>query len=605
MKIVGFSFGYHDSSVAFIENNKVLAVIPEERITRQKHDPNLPINAFYDGMSYLGWKTSDIDKIVLHEDSYNKFSRVLTSSISGFPNTRLEFVESMKSWLSEKLWAPFNVAKEVSFPVEKIEYLGHHFSHSVQGFMGSGFEEATILVIDAVGDWACSGIYQGKWEDSKPNVTCLEEISFPNSLGLAYSAITGFLGFSPNDNECSVMALASFGKPTYYNEMCDIIKIEKVGRYSIDTDYFHFVKFYSGAVTKKFQKIFGNERKFNHKLNVSSFEVTDYEKLDADTKRYLDIACSLQKRIEEAIIALSKYAKEKFPSKNLCLTGGVSLNCVANKKLLDENIFENIYIPIEPGDCGTSFGCALYVNAQEQASDPKESINSAYLGLSYDHEKTLEISQYLKSPQFNKYIMSEATEQKYKLETQVIEDKQELAKMLSENVYEGKIIGIYQGRSELGPRALGNRSIICRADDQEIALKLSHKIKRRAAYRPYALSMTKEDAEVLLNTNKDLLNFKWMQYSCDVNPSFYEEVKYGCHTDQSTRPQVVTEQDNPLFSLILKHSSSKGLKALINTSFNPSGYPIVEHPSHAFAMFLRTDMDILLINDTIIKKVDL
>lgn len=599
MKVIGFSFGYHDSSVAFIEDGKIRAVVPEERVTRQKHDPNLPINAFQDGMKYLNWNIHDVDKIVLHEDSYNKFSRVLTSSLSGFPSTRLEFVESMKSWLSEKLWAPFNVSNEINFPLDKIEYLGHHFSHSVQGFMGSGFEESAILVIDAVGDWACSGVYQGRWENGHPKVECLEEIAFPNSLGLVYSAITGFLGFSPNDNECSVMALSAFGEPSYYKEMCEIIKIKDDGLYEIDTTYFHFINFYSGAVTKKFENIFGKARPFNQKINLSSFEKLEPS---SDIKRFIDLACSLQLRIEEAIIALAKYTKEKTGSKNLCLTGGVSLNCVANKKLIEANLFENIHIPIEPGDCGTSFGCALYASGQEMELKPLELKYQAYLGLQYNIDKTIEVTEFLKSPQFNDYIMKTAKKHKYKLSVEKVSSKDSLSKIMTENLLSDQIIGLYQGHSELGPRALGNRSIICRADKKEVAHKLSHSIKKRASYRPYALSMTEEAGTKILKTEASIQNYKWMQYSCDLKDEFYEALKYGCHIDKSTRPQVVNKDQNELYFLLLDEMRRNGHEAIINTSFNPSGYPMVEHPSHALAMFLRTDMDILILEDTIIRK---
>ncbi|MCP4913196.1 MAG: hypothetical protein GY909_08750 [Oligoflexia bacterium] len=599
MKVIGFSFGYHDSSVAFIEDGKIKAVVPEERVTRQKHDPNLPINAFRDGMKYLNWTIHDVDKIVLHEDSYNKFSRVLTSSLSGFPSTRLEFVESMKSWLSEKLWAPFNVSNEINFPLEKIEYLGHHFSHSVQGFMGSGFEESAILVIDAVGDWACSGVYRGRWENGHPHVECLEEIAFPNSLGLVYSAITGFLGFSPNDNECSVMALSAFGEPNYYKEISKIIKIKEDGLYEIDTSYFHFINFYSGAVTKKFENIFGKARPFNQKINLSSFEDI---KPDSEIKRYIDLACSLQLRIEEAIISLAKYTKEKTGLDNLCLTGGVSLNCVANKKLLEEGLFKNIHIPIEPGDCGTSFGCALYALGQDMELKPEELKYEAYLGLKYDTEKTIEVTEFLKSPQFNDYIMKTAKQHKYELSVEKIENLDELASTIAENLLNDQVIGLYQGNSELGPRALGNRSIIARADKKDVAHKLSFSIKKRASYRPYALSMTEEAGEKILKTNSSIKNYKWMQYSCDLKEEFYEALKYGCHIDKSTRPQVVNQHQNKLYYQILDNMRKEGHEAIINTSFNPSGYPMVEHPSHALAMFVRTDMDILILEDTIIRK---
>ena len=243
MNILGVSFGDHDSTSCLVQNGDVACAISEDRLTRQKHDSNFPSYSIDYCLKSSNLKLKDIDFVVYHEDPYNKFSRVLSSSLSGFPFTHKEFAESTKSWMSKKLWVLDELNKKLDIPSEKIIYLGHHFSHALQAFVGSGYDESAILIVDAVGDWSSSSLFKGKWVDGKPVIEQIIEIAFPHSLGLVYSAVTAFLGFNPNDSECSTMALASFGKPKYVKEFREIIKSNPESIYEIDQSYFNFFKF--------------------------------------------------------------------------------------------------------------------------------------------------------------------------------------------------------------------------------------------------------------------------------------------------------------------------------------------------------------------------
>lgn len=604
MKVLGVSYGYHDASACLVVDGKVAAASAEERFTRQKHDANFPAYAIRFCLEQAGLTAADVDQVVFHEDPHAKFSRVLTSALASFPGSRKEFVNAMKAWLGKKLWSLNQISARLDIEPERISYLSHHYSHGVQAFMGSGFEDAGILVVDAVGDWACSAMYRGRWVDGRPQVDRVAEIQFPHSLGLVYSAFTAYLGFSPNDSEASTMALAAFGTPRFADKLREIIRPSADGGYTVDQSYFHFSKFYRGAVTEKFLRDFGPARALTHKLPFTSLSDEPMD-IDEDSQRFADVAASIQLVLQERILALANHLYTQVDSKNLCYSGGVSLNCVANYGILKNSPFENMYIPPDPGDGGTSVGTALVYAAMNSDCVPEAMRYTPYIGAGYREKDTLEMIEHV-DPDHSLPYLKRGHEQAPGIQwkTRTFEDPAELAEAVAQRLVDRQIIGWYQGRAELGPRALGNRSILIRPDDLPLANRMSVKVKDRALFRPYAFSVTESDALKVLDIEPEHVRFqRWMQYAVPVHEEFQPRVRSAIHFDGTTRPQVCFPDDNPRYHLLLEAVGRKtGLEVIVNTSFNPSGYPIVSTPVEALSMFARTDMDALVLNDSLVWK---
>lgn len=604
MRVLGVSYGYHDASACMVVDGRVVAAAAEERFTRQKHDSNFPTYAVEYCLKEAGISAADLDQAVFHEDPHAKFSRVLCSAMAAYPDSRREFVESMKAWLGRKLWAVNTISARLDLPPDKITYLGHHFSHAVQAFMGSGFESSAILVVDAVGDWSCSALYRGRWEEGKPKVERLLEVGFPNSLGLVYSAVTAYLGFSPNDSECSTMALAAFGKPRFADQMRQIVAAVEDGLYEVDQSYFNFTRFFRGPVTERFLETFGPARSFKDELPFDCFGEPK-SKISDEAQRLADVAASTQLVLEERVLGLCKKLHALAPSENLCFAGGVSLNCVSNYRVLTESPFKNLYIPPDPGDGGTSVGTALYYATSQAGGTPAEHAYTPYLGVRFDEADDVKLVDFVKPEHFAPYLKhGVALPPGSKWRWKTYDDAAELCAAVAERLMAGQIVGWVQGRSELGPRALGNRSILIRPDDTTLATRLSKNVKERAALRPYAFSVTDKDALATLDIDPSRLrNNRWMQYAVPVAPSAQTKLRAAIHIDGTTRPQVCYPEDNPTYHQLLGAFGARfGLEALLNTSFNPAGYPIVQTPVEAMAMFARTEMDALVLNRTVIWK---
>ncbi len=605
MKVLGVSYGYHDASASLVLDGKLVAAAAEERFTRQKHDANFPAYAIEHCLGTAGLTARDLDRIVFHEDPHAKFSRVLTAALAPYPSSRREFVNSTKAWLGRKLWSLGTLAARLDVAPDKVRYLSHHFSHAVQAFMGSGREEAAILIVDAVGDWACSALFSGRWENGRPKVERILEVSYPNSLGLVYSAITAYLGFSPNDSECSTMALAAFGRPVFAEKLRAIVKPADDTSYQVDQSYFHFADFYRGPVSDRFLAEFGPARDFRQPLPFDC--LSDGQKdVSPDFQRFADVAASIQLVLEERVIELAKVLHGKFPSKHLCYAGGVSLNCVANQRLLAEGPFETIYVPPDPGDGGTSVGAALYVSAMENGGgDPVSMRYGPYVGPSFDVQDDVAMIPHVNTAHIHRYLkrgLAKASVAQWKQET--FPGPEALAAAVAERIERGQIVGWYQSAAELGPRALGNRSIVVRPDDRALAVRLSRHVKDRAPFRPYALSIREEDtSRVFEFESAASSHYRWMQFAASVREDMRPRVAAALHVDGTTRPQFCSSAENPRWhALLTAYGARSGLGALLNTSFNAAGYPLVSTPSEALAMFARTDMDALVMDLTLVWK---
>ncbi|MGZ3690331.1 MAG: carbamoyltransferase C-terminal domain-containing protein, partial [Pseudobdellovibrio sp.] len=397
-----------------------------------------------------------------------------------------------------------------------------------------------------------------------------------------------------NDSECSTMALAAFGKPTYYDEVRKIVKPHTDGTYELDLSYFNFVNPHELPLTAKFIKIFGPARSHKEKINFDCFMDAKLQKVSVEEQRYADIACSIQQVVEEELIKLAQKSQVLTGSENLCFSGGVAMNCVANSKLAASAVFKNIFVPIDPGDGGGAIGSALYTSFLKEPEKQKiPEVASPYLGTALHTEAAIK-------------TLSGFKKDKFKITA--FEDDNSLAQYCADLLFDKKIMGWAQGRAENGPRALGHRSILIRPDDIDLAKKLSQSVKKRAYFRPYACSLATEAAEVLfentlIDSQNKLRQLKWMQTAAAVKPEAQSKIRSTIHIDGTTRPQICSiEDDRSYYQLLTAFGERSGLAALLNTSFNLSGFPLVNSSHEALLMFMSTAMDVLVLDRHVIEK---
>lgn len=618
MRTLGLSFDFHDSSAAIVENGQLLFSAAEERFTRQKHDSHFPYFSIQSALESTQLTLEDIDSVIFYEIPEYKFSRLLNSSLKTWPTGAKEFSTMMATWLGSKLWTKARISQKLRVHPQKLLSIPHHQSHAYQAFLGSGFEEAAILVMDAVGEWDSGSTYKAHWENGRPILTQISEMKYPHSLGLFYSAMTDFLGFKPMNDECTTMALAAFGTPTYYEALRELLLLTEEGTFHLPTSHFNFNRFYQKPYTSKFIELFeGPPRTEQNKLNISSFGTMP---LSFDEQRWVNIAASVQKITEEILLRQAQNLLKKTQLKNLCFAGGVALNCVANTRLLLESGCEALFVPPEPGDGGAAIGAAFAGYYLKQglgnAMIAKYSATLGPKGVTTDLNNLLPL---LKPQSYQKYRQLQTPyHENLKWEWQEFSSINNLCAEVAQLIHDGKMVGWYQGSMELGPRALGQRSILIRPDDLELARRLSSEVKVRAPFRPYALSMTEDTAKLLLiSPIEDLVSpkppvelhslfkqsvFHWMQLAFPVHKNFHENVRAGIHIDGTTRPQIVMDSSSPYYKLLTEFGKLSGYECLLNTSFNEKDYPIVGTDTEALSMFARTSMDVLVINNFIIKK---
>ena len=594
MIIVGISAFYHDSAAAIIKNGEIIAAAQEERFTRKKHDASFPSNALSFCLKQAGLSSLDeVSYITFYEKPFLKFERLIETYLAFAPKGLKSFSKAMPIWITEKLFQKNLLKKELlkfcnkSNVNEKILFTEHHQSHAASAFFPSPFEKSLILTMDGTGEWATTSVAIG---DSN-KLIIQKEIHFPNSLGLLYSSFTYFTGFKVNSGEYKVMGLAPYGEPKYTNIMFDnLIDLKDDGTFKLNMDYFDYCTDLK-MTNNKFAKLFDSHpRKPETPI----------------TQKEMDLAASIQKVTEEVILKMCRSLAKETRQKNLCLAGGVALNCVANGKIVEENIFKNIWIQPAAGDAGGALGAALatwyqYLGNKRRVVKSKDSMKGGYLGPCYTRETT---KNYLKK--------IGSVFQIYDSDT-LIEDT---VKAL-EN---GKIVGWFNGRMEFGPRALGARSIIADARSPEMQKKLNLKIKFRESFRPFAPSVLEEYAnewfELKSISPYMLLVHNVIKKRCK-KMSKYNQQLFGIrklniarsdipavtHVDYSARIQTVSAKTNPKYHKLIKLFYEKtGCPVLANTSFNIRGEPIVCSPQDAFRCFMGTDLDILVIDNFFLKK---
>ena len=560
MKILGISCFYHDAAACLLDEGRVVAAAQEERFTRKKHDWSFPTRAIQFCLEQGKIGISQLDAVGFYDKPFTKFDRILQTYIQTWPAGLISFLEALPLWLKKKIWMSHLIEKELNYkgPI----YFGeHHLSHAASTFYASGFDEAAILTVDGVGEWATTSIAQGKGLD----LEILQEIHFPHSLGLLYSTFTYYLGFRVNSGEYKVMGLAPYGKPRFYELILkELIDLKPDGSFKINQKYFTYTWGLRMA-GQKFEALFGVKRRTPE---------TPLQEI------HFDIAASIQKVCDEAMLRMARHAYEITHSPRLCLAGGVALNCVSNGKILREGPFKEIFVQPAAGDAGGSYGVASFMSHALFREPRVPRWEHAFTGPDYSEE---EIQRVLDR--------AGAVYERFA--------NGGLVETVARKIAEGRVIGWFQGAVEFGPRALGHRSILADPRDPEMKDKVNLKIKFRETFRPFAPAVLEEECP------------NYFQLSCEspfmllVAPVREDRrvIPSVTHTDGSARIQTINRAQDALFyDLIDEFKRRTGIPLIINTSFNVRGEPIVCSPEEAWRCFMRTKMDDLVVGSFLLEK---
>ncbi|HEY9490216.1 MAG TPA: carbamoyltransferase [Chryseosolibacter sp.] len=601
MKILGISSFYHDSAAAIIQNGEIVAAAQEERFTRKKHDPNFPTNAVKFCLEYSGTTLNKLDAIAFYDKPLLKFERLLETYYAFVPRGLPSFITAIPVWLKEKMFLKRLLYEELEkiqpFDRKKVKLLfpEHHLSHAASAFYPSPFEEAAILTIDGVGEWATASICHGKGKEIK----ILKELRFPHSLGLLYSAFTYFLGFKVNSGEYKLMGLAPYGVPdsAQVKKYVDIIRhtlvdIKDDGSVWLNQDYFNYATGLTMVNESKWEKMFGfNARKPEDELQT----------------HHCNLGLAIQQVTEDIVLKMAAEAKRLTQADYLCMAGGVALNCVANGKIYNSKIFKNIFIQPAAGDAGGALGAAqaayyIYYGRDRFPSLAQDAMKGSYLGPEYSDQDIMTIAR------------------KYDAVYRKFEDSNELCQEVAQHLSHGNVIGWMQGRMEFGPRALGARSILGDPRNEEMQRKLNVKIKFRESFRPFAPSVLAEECSQYFEHDSVSPYMLLVQPVCcerrkALPPDYHSfplkeklyhlrsDMPAVTHIDFSARIQTVHKETNPIYhDLVQEFKKITGYGVIVNTSFNVRGEPIVCTPEDAYRCFMRTEMDYLAIGNFLFDK---
>jgi carbamoyltransferase len=599
-KILGISAFYHDSAAALTIDGKIVAAVQEERFTREKHTADFPTQSIKYCLEEAGLSIDELDAVVFYDKPILKFERLLQTYYSYAPKGITSFLKAIPVWINEKIFLKkliYDGLKEIeSYNKKELKLLfsEHHLSHAASTFYASPFEESAILTIDGVGEWCTASIAYGKGN----KITIEKEMNFPHSLGLLYSSFTYFLGFQVNSGEYKLMGLAPYGNPNAEETknfidliQTNLVDIKEDGSIWMNSSYFKYATGLRMINSKKWEELFGIKRR----ISESNL-----------TQSHCNLAFAIQHLTEKIVLLMAHHAKELTGVNNICLAGGVALNCVANGKLVQENIFEGVYIQPASGDAGGALGACwaieyLYFNENRIVDGKKDAMQGAYVGPSYVDKEIRSMCKKVKA-NFHNY------------------SDEHLYKKVAEQLNEGKVVGWFQGRMEFGPRALGNRSILGDAKNEEMQKNINLKIKFREGYRPFAPIVLKEDQQEYFDLNTDS-NYMLLVAPVSKNqrvelPEKYFELPINerlntnrskiqavTHVDFSARVQTVSGETNQrLYQLLKVFKKETNSSVLINTSFNVRGEPIVCAPYDAYRCFMSTNMDVLVIENFVFYK---
>jgi len=593
--VLGISSFYHDSAAALLKNGRITAAAQEERFTRIRHDARFPINSIEYCLREARLSLAEVDYIVFYEKPLVKFERLLETYLSFAPKGFRSFVKAMPVWVKEKLFQKKLIQNNLKHLIpkgynleKKILFSEHHLSHAASAFYPSPFKEAIVLTMDSVGEWTTTSVAIGNGS----KLVVKKEIHFPHSLGLLYSAFTYYTGFKVNSGEYKMMGLAPYGTPKYKELILEhLLYLKEDGSFRLNMDYFDYCTGLT-MTNAKFNQLFGGSPR-----DPKTQEIT---------QRHMDLAASIQSVIEEVILRMTRALAREYNIRNLCLAGGVSLNCVANGKIYNDGAFDNIWIQPAAGDAGGALGAAqavhyLYLGNARQ--EYKDDMHGAYLGTSFD-QKTIE-----------------TTLNKLDAYYEVLEDDALIEKTV-DALIEGKAVAWFQGRMEFGPRALGNRSILADPRNAMIQKNLNLKVKFRESFRPFAASILREDVadwfeydddspymllvqNIIKKHRKDVVMQDKSLFGIDKLNVMRTSIPAVTHVDYSTRLQTVHKETNPRYhTLISAFKDKTGCPLLVNTSFNVRGEPIVCTPQDAFRCFMGSNIDILVIGNCYLTKME-
>ena len=591
MYILGISCFYHDAAAVLLKDGQLIAAAEEERFTRIKHDFDFPENTINFCLDYEGITGKDLDYVVFYEKPFHKFERILMTTFQTFPKSWKVFRESMITWLGDKLWVKSIIKDKIGIENSKILFGEHHLSHAASAFYPSPFEEAAILTVDGVGEWTTATLGIGKGTDIK----LLKEIRFPHSLGLLYSAFTAFLGFKVNEGEYKVMGMAPYGKPRYMDKIYkELIKVALDGSFWINMDYFSYHYSDERTFNSKFEGLFGKPRRpdvpfFTSNTRFPSYfgkKPSNYSELCRENEHYADIASSIQRVTEEVLLKLVNSLYKETGLKKLCMAGGVALNSVANGRILRETPIEELFIQPAAGDGGGALGAALYAYHGLMKKPRAFVLEHAYWGKGYSEN---EIREFLDSNNIS---------------YEYISNDEELLDRVVDDLVDGKVVGLFQGRFEWGPRALGNRSILADPRSEEMKDLVNIKIKFREPFRPFAPVILEENIEDFFHGDNVAKQFpaRYMLLVLPLKKERAETIKAVSHMGTG-RLQTVREEWNPrYYRIVKKFGEATGIPVLLNTSFNLRGEPIVTSPTNAFNTFSKSGIDVLVLENFMIRK---
>jgi carbamoyltransferase len=591
MDILGISCFYHDAAAALIRDGELIAAAEEERFSRIKHDFGYPERAIAFCLEFAGIRPQDLDYVVFYEKPFHKFERILSTALQSFPKSWRMFGEAMINWFGDKLWMRSLLTTKLGIPDDKIIFGDHHVSHAASAFYPSPFEEAAILTIDGVGEWTTAAMGRGKGT----NVSLESEIRFPHSLGLLYSAFTAFLGFQVNEGEYKVMGMAPYGKPRHADKIYDrLVRVAEDGSFWINMDYFSYHYSDERTFNARFEELFGKPRNpkmhfFTSRTRYPSYfgdKPVNFDELCRINEKYADIAASIQSVTEEIILKLAKGLQKSTGLKKLCMAGGVALNSVANGRILRETDFEDVFIQPAAGDSGAALGAALHVYHALLGKPRTFLLEHAYWGKAYPDS---DIQAFLDGQNIRYERFS---------------DDDKLLERVVEDLTKSKVVGWYQGRFEWGPRALGNRSILADPRSEDMKDIVNVKIKFREPFRPFAPVILERYTENFFvgNSIQSQYPARFMLLVLPFRDDQGERIRAVNHMGTG-RLQTIREEWNPrYYRLVERFGEATGVPVLLNTSFNLRGEPIVTTPANAYATFSKSGIDVLVLENFMIRK---
>ena len=576
MNILGISAHYHDSAAALVVDGVPIAAVQEERLSRRKNDPAFPLEAIEWCLDTAGLEPEALDAVVFYERPMLKFDRILTCALRAFPKSWRAFPKAMKNALGEKVWVGGVISSHLGIPRRKILFTEHHQSHAAAAFLTAPTRRAAILTSDGVGEWATLSIGHGaRTPGGATDITLTREIRFPHSLGMLYSTFTAYLGFAVNEGEYKVMGLASYGRPTMVDKVRKVIHRTPDGAFALNLEYFEYQTTSERSYSSRFIELFGPPRNW-------------YEPIDLETdegRRFADCAASVQQVLEEVLVDLTTALHKETGLPDLCLGGGVALNGVANARILAESGFERVFVPPAPGDAGCALGAALYADRIHFGNPDRDAPDHPYWGPLPDSADLLRLAKEDDLP---------------------FEDLDEdvLIERVADDLAAGRIVGWIDGALELGPRALGHRSILAAPHTAAMRDRLNRDIKHREEFRPFAPVATIESADRYFELPPGAARMaRFMSGVFPVRPEWRERLAAITHVDGTARLQTLEQDMAPrLYRLLGAYERRSGIPVLLNTSLNLAGEPIVNTAAEGYSTFRRCGMDVLVVGRVRVTK---